>query len=70
MENKMKNYKGQKIDDCAYPEQMDKKDIEEIVGDFLGTIVGFRCKVCQGWWKVYQNESHTDKCKYKNRNGE
>lgn len=61
-----KNYKGTEIDDCAFP-NMTENDIEEIRGMVSGTLVGFKCKICKGWWKTYQNKYHSQNCKYKNR---
>lgn len=60
--------KGTKIDDCAFPDMI-KNDIEEIREMFSGALVGFKCKICGGWWKIYQNEYHSKDCKYISRDG-
>lgn len=62
-------YKGIEIDSCANPTQMKKKDVEEIIGNLTGSLVGFKCKKCGAWWKIYQNECHSPDCEYKTRDG-
>ncbi len=65
----MRKYEDTIIDDCASPDQMSKEDLIVVRHPMDNAVCGFRCKICDGWWKIYQNEYHSKDCKYKSRDG-
>ena len=58
-----------KIDKCAIPSKSSKDDLEVIKRGNTEEVIGYRCKVCNGWWKVYQNVFHNPGCKHKSKDG-